>query len=330
VYEKDTEREWLGEPTVKTVALVAVPAAFATEILPVVAVAGTVAVIEADETTVNAATTPLKFTPVALRKFEPVIVTVAPGSAVVGENDVITGGPTVKLVALVEGVVLAGVVTWIGPVVAPVGTVAVICVAELTVFVVAAVVLNVTTVAPQKFVPVMITLVDPAVPAVGLNDVIVFNPAAVAVKALPAPVGDVPDAFVTVTFPVVAPQGTVVVMLVALTMVNVVWAWVPKVTTVTFGLLKSVPVKVIAVPGAPEAGLTPVTVGVTANAGSAVTKVAMIPIANAAPIAFLLGNLTEVPPFWSGGSFRGHVPILLIAILPCSICGYRLPGSARP
>src|SRR5439155_1723589 len=50
-----------------------------------------------------------------------------------------------------------GVATAIGPVVAPVGTVAVIWVAELTANAVAAVPLKVTLVAPVKLVPLMVT-----------------------------------------------------------------------------------------------------------------------------------------------------------------------------
>ena len=54
----------------------------------------------------------------------------------------------------------------------PAGLVAVICVAELTVKPVAAAVPNSTAVAPVRFVPVMVTLVPPAVgPAVGLTAV---------------------------------------------------------------------------------------------------------------------------------------------------------------
>ena len=72
---------------------------------------------------------------------------------------------TVKLVALFAGPPPV-VVTCSGPVVAPVGTVAVICVAELTTYVVAAVVLNITDVVHPKFVPVMTTLA-PTAPLVG-------------------------------------------------------------------------------------------------------------------------------------------------------------------
>ena len=59
-----------------------------------------------------------------------------------------------------------GVVTVIGPLVAPLGTVAVTCVSETTVNV-AAVPLNVTAVAPVRPEPPIVTLV-PACPLVGV------------------------------------------------------------------------------------------------------------------------------------------------------------------
>ncbi len=65
-----------------------------------------------------------------------------------------------------------GVVTQIFPVVAPVGTVAVIWVEETTLNAVAETPLNVTLVAPVKFVPVMVTDV-PTGPLVGENEEIV-------------------------------------------------------------------------------------------------------------------------------------------------------------
>ena len=73
--------------------------------------------------TVNAAVTPLKVTAVAPVKFVPLIVTLVPTGPLVGVKLVIVGGlNTVKLLALVA--VPPDVVTPIGPVVAPAGTVA--------------------------------------------------------------------------------------------------------------------------------------------------------------------------------------------------------------
>jgi len=64
------------------------------------------------------------------------------------------------------------VVTLILPVVALFGTLALICVAEFTVKVVAATPLNCTLLAPFKFVPVIVTVV-PTTPLVGVKAVIV-------------------------------------------------------------------------------------------------------------------------------------------------------------
>ncbi len=94
---------------------------------------------------------------------------------------------TVKFAVLVT--VPPGVVTLILPVVAPVGTVAVICVAEFTVNVVAVVVLNFTELVvkvapltvPLKFVPVIVTDV-PTGPNGGVNEVIVGAGTGVTVK----------------------------------------------------------------------------------------------------------------------------------------------------
>src|SRR5882762_3725700 len=76
-----------------------------------------------------------------------------------------TEGPTVKLLALLA--VPAEVVTLMGPLEAPVGTVAVIVVAEPTVKPALAP-LNSTAVAPVKLVPLMVTLV-PTGPPVGVK-----------------------------------------------------------------------------------------------------------------------------------------------------------------
>ena len=110
-----------------------IPPVAVTVMAPVLAPAGTVTVSFVSEFTVNAgAFVPLKLTRVVPVKFVPVRTTTAPGGPIAGVNDVIAGGGiTTKLIA--ETAVLTGVVTAIGPVMAPAGTMAVICVAELTV-----------------------------------------------------------------------------------------------------------------------------------------------------------------------------------------------------
>lgn len=151
---------------------VAVPSDVVTVIVPVVELEGTIAVICVAECTVNeVAAIPLNDTAVAPEKLEPVIVIDEPADALEGEKDDIVGGiTTVKLVELVTlppGVVIAMV-----PVVAPVGTVAVMLVALFTVKVVAAVPLKLTPDAHKKLDPVIVT-VDPIDPLVGEKDVIV-------------------------------------------------------------------------------------------------------------------------------------------------------------
>jgi hypothetical protein len=138
----ETDRSIGAVETVKSVGLVAVPPGVTTVILPVVAPDGTVAVTPVAVLGENDAVTPLNLTAVAPRRLVPVIATLVPTGPLVGEKEVIVGPPTtVKLVALFA--VPLGVVTWIGPVVAPVGTVAVIEVPVLdTVNDVAEVVLN--------------------------------------------------------------------------------------------------------------------------------------------------------------------------------------------
>jgi hypothetical protein len=115
--------------------------------------------------TVKVALAPTNVTAVAPVKFVPVMTTLVPTGPLVGLKFVMVGGGmTVKLVALVA--VPPGVVTAIGPVVAPAGTVAVICVERSTLKVAALTPLKVTEVAPVKFVPVITTL-SPVPPLVG-------------------------------------------------------------------------------------------------------------------------------------------------------------------
>src|SRR5262245_33554519 len=136
------------------------------------------------------------------------MTTLAPAGPLVGVKELIVGDPTtVKLVPLVA--IPPGVVTEMGPVVAPVGTAAVICVAESTVKL-AFVPLNLTELAPVRFVPVMTTLV-PTGPLVGVKLLIVGEPITVKLLALVA----VPPGVVTEIGPVVAPVGTVAVICVA-------------------------------------------------------------------------------------------------------------------
>src|SRR5205823_6182740 len=96
----------------------------------------------------------------------PLIVTLVPTGPLPGVKLEIVGGlMTVKLAALLA--VPSEVVTLIGPLVAPAGTVVVIAVAELTVKLVLTL-LNSTAVAPLKLVPLIVTLV-PTGPLLGVK-----------------------------------------------------------------------------------------------------------------------------------------------------------------
>src|SRR5262249_25535899 len=111
--------------TLKFPELVAVPPGVVILTLPVVAAAGTVAVIWVGESTVKPAAVPLNVTDVAPVKFAPVTVTtVATGPLVGVKLERVGAAMTVKLLPLVA--VPPEVVTVIGPLVAPEGTVAVI------------------------------------------------------------------------------------------------------------------------------------------------------------------------------------------------------------
>jgi hypothetical protein len=160
--------------TLKLDALVAVPPGVVTPIGPVDAPAGTAATIDVGEVTLKLLElVPLKLTAVAPVKFAPVRVTEVPTGPLAGANDVIVGACVWTVTLKLDEVVAVPppVVTVIGPVEAPVGTVAVIDVADATAKV-AATPLKLTAVAPVKFVPVTVTEV-PAGPLDGANDVIV-------------------------------------------------------------------------------------------------------------------------------------------------------------
>src|SRR5438876_729432 len=189
--------------TVKTLELVAVPAGVVTLSGPLVAPLGTVAEIAVAEVTEKlTALVPLKRTAVAPVKAVPVSVTLLPTGPLVGAKLVIVGaGITVKLLVLVA--VPPGVVTLMGPLVAPLGTVAAIEVDEVTEKLTALVPLNVTDVAPVKAVPLSVTLL-PTGPPVGVKLAIV-GALAVTVKLLELVA--VPPGVVTLSSPLVAPLG---------------------------------------------------------------------------------------------------------------------------
>ena len=152
-----------ADETVKLATLVAVPSSVLTVMRPVLAPKGTVVVTVPESLTVNVVPVPLNLTSVAPVKFVPVIVTPVPAAPIIGAKEVMAG-VTVKRVVVNTGQLL-GVVTVMGPVVAPAGTVVVI-VPEASTVMAAATPLNETAVAPVK--PVIVTLV-PTGPKIGEN-----------------------------------------------------------------------------------------------------------------------------------------------------------------
>ena len=155
-----------------------VPPTVVTRMSTVPVPAGEVAVICVGELTVKpAAALAPNATAVAPLKLVPVIVTDVPPAVgpAVGEIELTVGGPTkVNWSAAEVADVPPAVVTLTSTVPVPAGEVAVIEVAELTVKPVAAVAPKFTAVAPVKLVPVIVTVVPPAVgPAVGEIEVTV-------------------------------------------------------------------------------------------------------------------------------------------------------------
>src|SRR5271170_329398 len=163
---------------------------------------------------------------------------------------------TVKLTPLLA---TPPTVTTTFPVVAPVGTVATTLVA-LQLVAVAAVPLNLTVLVPwvaPKFVPVIVTFA-PTNPDVGFKPVM-LGPGEVTVKLTPL-LATPP--IVAMTFPVVAPAGTVTTMLVTLQLVAVAAVPLNVTVLVPCDAPKFVPVIVTDDPMAPELGLKLVTPGV--------------------------------------------------------------------
>ena len=102
--------------------LVAVPLGVVTVIVPLVAPAGTVVLIEVSDLTTKVAETPLNLTDVAPVRWSPPIPTLAPAAPLPGVKPPISGmvPVTVKLPELDP--VPFGVVTLTGPLVALLGT----------------------------------------------------------------------------------------------------------------------------------------------------------------------------------------------------------------
>jgi hypothetical protein len=223
-------------------------------------------VIDVSETTLNVAAGLFpKLTTVAPVKLVPVIVTIVPPAVgpLVGDTLVTVGAATyVNSSAGEIAETPPGVVTVTSTVPAdPAGAVAVIDVSEMTVNVVAGLFPKLTAVAPVKLVPVIVTIVPPAVdPLVG--DRLVTVGAATYVNSSAGEIAETPPGAVTVTSTVPTdPAGAVAVIDVSETTLNVVAGLFPKLTAVA--PVKLVPVIVTIVPPAvgPLVGEMLVTLG---------------------------------------------------------------------
>src|SRR6266550_1155729 len=239
--------------TVKSSMLVSVPSGVVTEILPVVAVAGTVAVTCVLETGVKLEATLLNFTVVVPVKPLPEMVTELPTAPEAGLKLVIFGR-TLNTSVLTVGGLAPQLDTVMRPVVAPTGTTAVICTDESTVKTVVLTVSNRTldTQAESNPLPEMVTL-SPTLPLVGVK-LVIFG-TTVKVPALVA----VPAGLVTVILPVMAVAGTVALIEVEETTTSAPAETPPKVTSVAVS--RPVPSMVTSVPVVPLVGVKLVIVG---------------------------------------------------------------------
>ena len=171
----------------------------------------------------------------------PVTTTLVPTGPDAGVKLVTVGaGTTVKFDALVA--VPPGVVMLIVPVVAPLGTVAVICVSLTTVNDADPVPLKLTPLVPVKPVPVSVT-VAPTRPIVGVKPVSAGGTQKSAVLTA------VPPGVVTVKGPLIMALGEVALIVVSLTTVNDDAAVPSKLTAVA--PVRPVPVTVTTVPAGP-------------------------------------------------------------------------------
>src|SRR5450631_949605 len=247
-----------GGVTVKFVDEFAVPPGVVTWIAPVVAPVGTVVLILMSEVTVKVGwVVRLNFTTVAPVKLVPLITTGVATAPLVGLKLLIVGsGDEVTVKFVDEFAVPPGVVTWIAPVVAPVGTAVLILMSEFTVKVGWVVRLNFTTVAPVKLVPLITTGVATA-PLSGLKLLMVGSGDEVTVKFVDE--FAVPPGVVTWIAPVVAPVGTVVLILMSEFTVKV--GWVVRLNFTTVAPVKLVPLITTGVATAPLVGRKLLMVG---------------------------------------------------------------------
>jgi hypothetical protein len=256
-----------AEAGVKLLLLQAVLFGVFTLIQPLSAPPGTVAVICVSEFTVKLAGTRKKVTAAAPVKLVPVIVTVVPIVPLAGANELMCGF-TVKLAA--DAAEPKELVSVIGPLAAPLGTLALNCVSEMAHIVVAGVPLKLTPVVPVKFVPVSVT-VQPADPLVGENELIVGTPPDSTVNGVPLKLQPVPQGVVTLSEPVVAPPGAVAVICVSESTLKLAAA---RLNATRVAPLRFVPVIVTVVLAGPLLGVKDPIPGVPGRRKLWVTKFA--------------------------------------------------------
>src|SRR5213594_3955803 len=298
-----------GTVTVKLTPLLAAPPTVTTT-FPVVAPAGTGATMLVALQLVAVAVVPLNLTllvPCVAPKFAPAIVTDAPTNPEAGFKLVMLGAGTVtvKLTALLA---TPPTVTTPFPVVAPVGTGAIMLVA-LQLVAVAVVPLNLTLLVPcvaPKFAPAIVTEV-PTNPDVGFK-LVMLGAGTVTVK-LTALLATPPT--VTTTLPVVAPAGTGAIMLVALQLVAV--AAVPLNVTVLVPCVapKFAPAIVTDVPTNPDVGFKLVMLG----AGTVTVKLTAL----LATPPTVTTTFPVVAPAGTGATMLVALQLVAVAVVPLNL-----------
>ncbi len=300
-----------GGRIVKLVDETTLPTLFTTLMGAVTAPEGTVATTVASSFTLKVAERAPKLTDVVAPSAVPVIVTLFPLAPALGENPEIVGAAvssTTKFVA--ES---TDSLSRIGPVPAPAGTTAVICVGP-SMLKVACTPPKSTDVTPSRLVPVM-TAVSPAEPLVGENPV---NPGGASTVKLEADTA-VPRVFVTEMGPVVAPAGTYAEIRWSLSTKKFVLGTPLNATPVV--PVKFAPLTRVKLPADPAVGEKPVIVGEavlwTRNDFCVFVPPTTIGplIAPVGTVAVICASLSTVkfahaPPNWTSATFVKPDPVI--------------------
>ncbi len=271
-----------------------VPLAVTTVTSTVPVPAGLVATICVAVSLVIVAVTLPNFTAVAPAKLAPLTVTAVPPAAgpELGLIPVTFGAGTTYeyLSADVVAEVPPAAITVTSTVPVPAGLVATICVA-VSLVIVAVALPNFTAVAPDRFVPAIVTDVPPAAgPELGLIPV-TAGAGATYVNWSTDEVAEVPLAVTTVTSTVPVPTGLVATTCVAVAL-TIVASLLPKSTTVAPDRL--VPLIVTCVPPevGPDVGLIPVTLG----AGGSYVNLSVDDVAEVPLLVTTVTSTAPAPP----------------------------------